>query len=145
MLLKLTDFISIGTNDLIQYTLSVDRSDDAVSYLYQPAHPAVLNLLFHIIRTASRMGKSVSICGEMAGDTQYTRLLLAMGLRRFSMNPANLLAVKDIIIHSHINRLEDELPKIIRNDDPGKSEKLLKKLNEMIFHTDADVKAAAAD
>ena len=145
VLLKLTDFISIGTNDLIQYTLSVDRSDDAVSYLYQPAHPAVLNLLFHIIRTASRMGKSVSICGEMAGDTQYTRLLLAMGLRRFSMNPANLLAVKDIIIHSHINRLEDELPKIIRNDDPGKSEKLLKKLNEMIFHTDADVKAAAAD
>ena len=145
VLLKLTDFISIGTNDLIQYTLSVDRSDDAVSYLYQPAHPAVLNLLFHIIRTASRMGKPVSICGEMAGDTQYTRLLLAMGLRRFSMNPANLLAVKDIIIHSHINRLEDELPKIIRNDDPEKSEKLLKKLNEMVFHADGDVKAATAD
>ena len=145
VLLKLTDFISIGTNDLIQYTLSVDRSDDAVSYLYQPAHPAVLNLLFHIIRTASRMGKSVSICGEIAGDTQYTRLLLAMGLRRFSMNPANLLAVKDIIIHSHINRLEDELPKIIRNDDPEKSEKLLKKLNEMVFHADGDVKAATAD
>ena len=145
VLLKLTDFISIGTNDLIQYTLSVDRGDDAVSYLYQPAHPAVLNLLFHIIRTANRMGKPVSICGEMAGDTHYTRLLLAMGLRRFSMNPANLLAVKDVIIHSHINQLEDELPKVIRNDDPEKSERLLKQLNEIAHHTDTTLKSMLAD
>ncbi|MBP8043389.1 MAG: phosphoenolpyruvate--protein phosphotransferase, partial [Neisseria sp.] len=107
-LLKLVDFISIGTNDLIQYTLSVDRGDDSVSHLYQPGHPAVLKLLQHIIRTANRMGKSVSVCGEMAGDSTYTRLLLGMGLRRFSMNPSNLLTIKDIVLRSHTGRLEEE-------------------------------------
>ena len=93
-ILKLVDFVSIGTNDLIQYLLSVDRGDDSVSHLYQPGHPAVLKTLQHIIRTANRMEKGVSICGEMAGDTVFTRLLLGMGLRRFSMNPNNLLSVK---------------------------------------------------
>ena len=130
-LLKLVDFISIGTNDLIQYTLSVDRSDDAVSYLYQPAHPAVLRLLAHIIRTANRMNKTVSLCGEMAGDTTFTRLLLGMGLRSFSMNTNNLLAVKDIVIHSHIDRLEQEILRILRNEDPDKADKLLKQLNQV--------------
>ncbi|WP_107688263.1 phosphoenolpyruvate--protein phosphotransferase [Neisseria wadsworthii] len=129
-LLRYVDFISIGTNDLIQYTLSVDRGDDSVSYLYQPAHPAVLRLLAHIIRTANRIGKSVSICGEMAGDTDFTRLLLGLGLRRFSMNTTNLLAVKDVVLHSNIDELETEIGKVMRNDDPDKSEKLLKKLNE---------------
>ena len=129
-LLKLVDFISIGTNDLIQYTLSVDRGDDAVSYLYQPAHPAVLRLLAHIIRTANRMNKTVSLCGEMAGDTTFTRLLLGMGLRSFSMNTNNLLAVKDIVIHSHIDRLEQEILRIQRNEDPDKADKLLKQLNQ---------------
>lgn len=129
-LLKLVDFISIGTNDLIQYTLSVDRGDDAVSYLYQPAHPAVLRLLAHIIRTANRMNKTVSLCGEMAGDTTFTRLLLGMGLRSFSMNTNNLLAVKDIVIHSHIDRLEQEILRILRNEDPDKADKLLKQLNQ---------------
>ena len=129
-LLKLVDFISIGTNDLIQYTLSVDRGDDAVSYLYQPAHPAILRLLAHIIRTANRMNKTVSLCGEMAGDTIFTRLLLGMGLRSFSMNTNNLLAVKDIVIHSHIDRLEQEILRILRNEDPDKADKLLKQLNQ---------------
>ena len=129
-LLKLVEFISIGTNDLIQYTLSVDRGDDAVSYLYQPAHPAVLRLLAHIIRTANRMNKTVSLCGEMAGDTTFTRLLLGMGLRSFSMNTNNLLAVKDIVIHSHIDRLEQEILRILRNEDPDKADKLLKQLNQ---------------
>ena len=129
-LLKLVDFISIGTNDLIQYTLSVDRGDDAVSYLYQPAHPAVLRLLAHIIRTANRMNKTVSLCGEMAGDTTFTRLLLGIGLRSFSMNTNNLLAVKDIVIHSHIDRLEQEILRILRNEDPDKADKLLKQLNQ---------------
>jgi len=129
-LLKLVDFISIGTNDLIQYTLSVDRGDDAVSYLYQPAHPAVLRLLAHIIRTANRMNKTVSLCGEMAGDTTFTRLLLGMGLRSFSMNTNNLLAVKDIVIHSHIDHLEQEILRILRNEDPDKADKLLKQLNQ---------------
>ncbi|QEY25605.1 phosphoenolpyruvate--protein phosphotransferase [Neisseria zalophi] len=128
-LLKHIDFISIGTNDLIQYTLSVDRSDDAVSYLYQPAHPAVLKLIQTVIRTADRMNKAVSVCGEMAGDTTFTRLLLGMGLRRFSMNPNNLLAVKDIVLHSNTLALESEAARVMRNDDPEKVEKLLKNIN----------------
>ena len=128
-ILKLTDFISIGTNDLIQYILSVDRGDDSVSHLYQPGHPAVLKMLQHIIRTANRMEKSVSICGEMAGDTAYTRMLLGMGLRRFSMNPNNLLPVKNIILHSNTALLETETAKILRSEDSEKTEKLLKLLN----------------
>ena len=128
-ILKLVDFISIGTNDLIQYILSVDRGDDSVSHLYQPGHPAVLKMLQHIIRTANRMEKSVSICGEMAGDTTYTRMLLGMGLRRFSMNPNNLLPVKNIILHSNTALLETETAKILRSEDSEKTEKLLKLLN----------------
>ena len=128
-ILKLTDFISIGTNDLIQYILSVDRGDDSVSHLYQPGHPAVLKTIQHIIRTANRMEKSVSICGEMAGDTAYTRMLLGMGLRRFSMNPNNLLPVKNIILHSNTALLETETAKILRSEDSEKTEKLLKLLN----------------
>ena len=130
-LLKLVDFISIGTNDLIQYTLSVDRGDDSVSHLYQPGHPAVLKLLQHIIRTANRMGKSVSVCGEMAGDSTYTRLVLGMGLRSFSMNPSNLLTIKDIVLRSHTGRLEEESAKLMRNEDPEKTDKLIKELNKM--------------
>lgn len=130
-LLKYVDFISIGTNDLIQYTLSVDRSDDSVSHLYQPAHPAVLKLLAHIIRTANRQNKSVSICGEMAGDSNYTRLLLGMGLRTFSMNTNNLLSVKEMVLHSDFKKLEHEIRKILRNEDPDKSELLLNKLNQI--------------
>ena len=129
-LLKWVDFMSVGTNDLIQYTLSVDRSDDAVSYLYQPAHPAIIRLLAHIIRTANRMGKGVSVCGEMAGDTKYTRMLLGLGLRKFSMNINNLLDVKDVVLHSHTERLENEMAKLMRNEDPDKMDALLKKLNE---------------
>ena len=128
-ILKLVDFISIGTNDLIQYILSVDRGDDSVSHLYQPGHPAVLKTIQHIIRTANRMEKSVSICGEMAGDTTYTRMLLGMGLRRFSMNPNNLLPVKNIILHSNTALLETETAKILRSEDSEKTEKLLKLLN----------------
>ena len=128
-LLKHVDFVSIGTNDLVQYTLSVDRGDDTVNYLYQPAHPAVIRLLAHIIRTANRMGKPVSVCGEMAGDSHYTRLLLGLGLRRFSMNVNNLLSVKNAVIHSNTLRIENEMPKIIRNEDPDKTESLIKRLN----------------
>lgn len=128
-ILKLIDFVSVGTNDLIQYTLAADRNDESVSYLYQPGHPAVLKLLLHVIRTAVRLNKPVSICGEMAGDAQYTRLLMAMGLRRFSMNANNILAVKNQIIQSDLLMLENEVQKILRNDDPDKAFKLLKKFN----------------
>ena len=130
-MLKLVDFISIGTNDLIQYTLAVDRGDDSVSYLYQPTHPAVLKLISHVIRTAHRMNKPVSICGEMAGDPKLTRLLLGMGLRRFSMNPANILAVKNMILHSHTEQLELPVQKMLRQEDPHKVETLLHKLNQI--------------
>lgn len=130
-LLKLVDFISVGTNDLIQYTLAADRGDDSVSYLYQPYHPAVLKLLQHIIRTAIRQQKPVSVCGEMAGDEHYTRLLLGMGLRRFSMNPNKLLAVKNQIIHSDTLSLEGPVQRLVRNDDPDKTRTLLKKLNRL--------------
>ena len=129
-ILKLVDFVSIGTNDLIQYLLSVDRGDDSVSHLYQPGHPAVLKTLQHIIRTANRMEKGVSICGEMAGDTVFTRLLLGMGLRRFSMNPNNLLSDKTIILQSHTGHLENDAAKILRCEDPEKTEKLIKILNQ---------------
>ncbi|MCG7658035.1 phosphoenolpyruvate--protein phosphotransferase [Wielerella bovis] len=129
-LLKWVDFVSIGSNDLVQYTLAVDRNDDSVSYLYQPAHPAIIKLLAHIIRTANRMGKTVSVCGEMAGDTQYTRLLLGLGLRTFSMNLSNLLSVKDAILHAHADKLESDVVKLVRNEDPDKVDVLLKKLNE---------------
>ena len=132
-LLKHADFISIGSNDLIQYTLSVDRNDDSVSYLYQPAHPAVLKLLAHIIRTANRLGKPVSLCGEMAGDPRFTRLLLGLGLRTFSMNTVNLLAIKDIILRSHSEQLENDISRLMRNEDPDKSDDLLKKLNAIEY------------
>lgn len=130
-MLKQVDFISIGTNDLIQYTLAADRADESVSYLYQPQHPAVLKLLQHIFRTAARFNKPVSICGEMAGDENFTRLLLGMGLRRFSMNPNNLLAVKNRIIQSDTLVLESAAQRLLRNDDPDKARSLLKKLNQM--------------
>ena len=129
-LLKIVDFVSVGTNDLIQYTLSVDRNDDSVSYLYQPAHPAIVKLLAHIIRTANRMGKTVSVCGEMSGDTRYTRLLLGLGLRVFSMNTANLLAVKDVLLKSDVSRLEERVSKMMRNEDPDKVDGMLERLNE---------------
>ena len=128
-ILQHLDFISVGTNDLIQYTLSVDRGDDSVSYLYQPAHPAVLKLLHHIFSTAKRMGKPVSVCGEMAGDLHFTRLLLGLGLRRFSMNASNLLAVKNVIIQSYAGELAAQVKKLLRLSDPEKVRQAVKKMN----------------
>lgn len=106
---KRLDFISIGTNDLIQYTLAVDRGDDSVSHLYDPLHPAVLHLIAETIAAAHAVNVPVSICGEMAGDPQLTRLLLGLGLRRFSMHPAQLLNVKQQVLKTH---LEDIAPKV---------------------------------
>lgn len=129
-LLKQVDFISVGTNDLIQYTLAADRSDESVSYLYQPHHPAVLKLVHHVLRCADKYNKPVSVCGEMAGDEGYTRLLLGMGLRRFSMNTNNILAVKNRIIHSDTLLLETDVQRLLRNQDPDKARALLKKINQ---------------
>ncbi|KAF1044857.1 phosphoenolpyruvate--protein phosphotransferase [Xylophilus sp.] len=98
--LRYFDFVSIGTNDLIQYTLAIDRADEAVAHLYDPLHPAVLRLVADVIAEANAQGKGVSVCGEMAGDTAMTRLLLGLGLRSFSMHPAQILAVKQEILRT---------------------------------------------
>lgn len=96
------DFLSIGTNDLIQYTLAIDRTDDAVAHLYNPLHPAVLKLIQMTIQAAEKYNIGLSICGEMAGDTKLTRLLIGMGMRQLSMHPSNILSVKQQILHSQM-------------------------------------------
>ena len=123
------DFLSIGTNDLIQYTLAIDRTDDSVSHLYNPLHPAVLHLIAHTIKTGHRHRVPVAVCGEMAGDLAMTRLLLGFGLRQFSMHPANLLAIKQQVLKSDLAKLEHLSNRILRVDDPEKALQLLDKLN----------------
>lgn len=124
------DFLSIGTNDLIQYTLAVDRIDDAVAHLYDPFHPAILWLISHVIQGANRAKIPVSLCGEMAGDKQFTRLLLGIGLQQFSMYPAQLLTVKNQILKSHLPDIVPLVNKIIKADHPQKMATLLTKLND---------------
>ncbi len=126
---KKLDFLSIGTNDLIQYTLAIDRADDAVSHLYDPLHPAVLTLIQHTIKSGLKAGKPVSVCGEMAGDPQLTRLLLGLGLRHFSMQPTGILAVKHQVMRSMVDEVTDLSQKLIKNIDPDKTAGLLSKLN----------------
>lgn len=123
------DFLSIGTNDLIQYTLAIDRTDDTVAHLYDPLHPAVLNLLAGIIRTADRAKVPVALCGEMAGDIALTRLLLAFGLRQYSMHIAHLLDVKQVILKSNLSQLKPLARKMLRASDPDKLRAMLEKLN----------------
>ncbi len=125
------DFLSIGTNDLIQYTLAIDRVDDEVTYLYDPLHPAVLRLIKTVIDAGQQHGVQVSMCGEMAGDPRYTRLLLGMGLSIFSAPPTSLLEVKNVIHHSRIVDLVPVVRDILNNDDPPRIAELLDKLNEM--------------
>ncbi|MDD3757395.1 MAG: phosphoenolpyruvate--protein phosphotransferase [Advenella sp.] len=107
--LKHLDFVSIGTNDLIQYTLAIDRVDNEVSDLYDPMHPAVLRLISQTIQAGERAGKAVAVCGEMAGESRYTRLLLGLGLTEFSMHPQQLLDVKKIVRTSHTNALRSKI------------------------------------
>ncbi len=123
------DFLSIGTNDLIQYTLAIDRTDDSVAHLYDPLHPAVLKLIRHTLRIAQKLGKPVSVCGEMAGDARLTRLLLGMGLRSFSMHPAHLLRVKQQILHSDLPELTLLTRRLMRAGEPERIESWLKRLN----------------
>jgi phosphotransferase system enzyme I (PtsI) len=112
------DFVSLGTNDLIQYTLAIDRADEAVAHLYDPWHPAVLQLVATTIQQARAAGKGVSVCGEMAGDPAFTELLLAMGLRSFSMHPSQLSAVKQRILRADAKRLAKQLGAVLEADDP---------------------------
>jgi phosphoenolpyruvate-protein phosphotransferase (PTS system enzyme I) len=123
------DFLSIGTNDLIQYTLAIDRADDAVAHLYNPLHPAVLRLIQITIQAAAKFGKSVSVCGEMAGDIKLTRLLIGMGMRQLSMHPAHILSVKSQILQSEENVLAKQAKKILSFNDLEKIVPLIKKYN----------------
>ena len=123
------DFLSVGTNDLIQYTLAIDRTDDTVAHLYDPLHPAVLNLLAHIFRTANKAHVPVAVCGEMAGDASLTRLLLALGLRQYSMHSAHLLDVKQQILRSNVSEIKPLAQKMLRSSDPEKLRALLDRLN----------------
>jgi len=119
MFVKRMDFLSVGTNDLIQYTLAIDRVDHEVAHLYDPLHPAVLFLLSNIIAIGAKAGVPVSVCGEMAGDAKLTRLLLGMGLREFSMHPGQLLTVKQEMLNSDLTVLVPQVRKILRNYEPA--------------------------
>ncbi len=123
------DFLSIGTNDLIQYTLAIDRIDDEVNYLYDPIHPSILRLIKYVIDAGRNAGIPVSMCGEMAGDPKYTRILLALGLREFSMDPASLLEVKQRIRLSDLAKLETALPSIMAAVEPDDLRQQVLQLN----------------
>jgi len=123
------DFLSIGTNDLIQYTLAIDRTDDTVAHLYDPLHPAVLHLVAQTIRAAKRAKIPVAVCGEMAGDASMTRLLLGFGLREFSMHPAQLLSIKQQVLRARIREAEALAARVCRTHDSAKARALLAKLN----------------
>ncbi|MBU6223732.1 MAG: phosphoenolpyruvate--protein phosphotransferase [Burkholderiales bacterium] len=119
--LRYFDFLSIGTNDLIQYTLAIDRADELVAHLYDPLHPAVLRLVADTIAESNAQGKSVSVCGEMAGDPTLTRLLLGLGLRSFSMHPTQVLAVKQEVLRADVKRLVPWAQAVLASDNPGEA------------------------
>ncbi len=131
-ILRIADFVSIGTNDLIQYLLAIDRNDEAVNYLYDPLHPAVLKTIANVIRSANKAGKPVSVCGEMAGNVKLTRLLLGMGLRRFSMYSSNILNVKKIILETEVARSCQIVNKILKTENRERIYALVDLLNEDI-------------
>ena len=119
--LRYFDFLSIGTNDLIQYTLAIDRADEAVAHLYDPLHPAVLRLLADTIGQCRAQSRPVSVCGEMAGDPAMTRLLLGLGLRSFSMHPSQVLLVKQQVLRADAGKLEAWAQQVIASDDPAQT------------------------
>ncbi len=122
-------FLSIGTNDLIQYTLAIDRTDEAVAHLYDPLHPAVLRLVQQVIAQAKRAGMPVAVCGEMAGEPEFTRLLLGMGLRQFSMHPSQLLEIKREVLRCDCGDVAPRVLKLLRSDDPMRIREQLERIN----------------
>ncbi|HJV27977.1 MAG TPA: phosphoenolpyruvate--protein phosphotransferase [Aromatoleum sp.] len=120
MFIRRLSFLSIGTNDLIQYTLAIDRSDEAVVHLYDPLHPAVLKLIGGTIQAGARFGLPVSVCGEMAGDPAYTLLLLGMGLRNFSMHPGHILEIKQQVLRADVDELAPRVQRILKMDEQSK-------------------------
>ena len=131
LFIKRLDFLSIGTNDLIQYTLAIDRVDHEVAHLYDPLHPAILQLLATTISAGAKAGVPVAVCGEVAGDTKLTRLLLGLGLREFSMHPAQLLSVKQEILNSDISEIEPQVKKILRLYEPEAIAEAVEKLQAL--------------
>ena len=127
-LAKHVDFMSIGTNDLIQYTLAIDRIDDEVSSLYDPTNPAVLSLIKKVIDSCNKSSIDVTVCGEMAGEKSYTKLLLGLGLESFSMHPQAIPEVKDIILNSNINKIKRKVNAILKSNDRFLREKLISNL-----------------
>jgi phosphotransferase system enzyme I (PtsI) len=128
LFLRRLDFLSIGTNDLIQYALAIDRTDHEVAALYDPFHPAVLRLIAMTIRAARKAGKPVAVCGEMAGDWAATRLLLGMGLTQFSMHPASLLRVKQEILLTDTSKLLPRVARLLASDEPERVKAMLARL-----------------
>jgi len=124
------DFLSIGTNDLIQYTLAIDRTDDRVSHLYNPLHPAILKLINLTIKAGNKYNKEVSICGEMAGDSKLTKLLLGMGLKHFSMHPSRILSVKKQVLNSDTQKLAALSSKVLKTKESEIIETLIRKINQ---------------
>jgi phosphotransferase system enzyme I (PtsI) len=127
--LKHLDFLSIGTNDLIQYTLAIDRTDDAVAHLYDPLHPAVISLIASVAERANRAKVPIAVCGEMAGDVDLTRLLIGLGLRQLSMHPAFLLEVKQRILKTQLSDISSMARRIARTRDPDRIRRLVERLN----------------
>jgi phosphotransferase system enzyme I (PtsI) len=125
------DFLSIGTNDLIQYTLAIDRTDDAVAHLYNPLHPSILKLISMTIKAGAKLGKPVSVCGEMAGDARFTKLLLGMGLQQLSMHPSHILSIKQQVLHSQLAELTVQARKVLGLTDTEKIELSLAKFNQI--------------
>ncbi|MDT7834282.1 phosphoenolpyruvate--protein phosphotransferase [Aquabacterium sp. OR-4] len=121
MLMQHFDFVSIGTNDLIQYTLAIDRADESVAHLYDPWHPAVLTMIANVISAANSAGKHVSVCGEMAGDTAFTEMLVAMGLRSLSMHPSQMASVKQRVLRTDSQRVARLLPSALQAEDPAQA------------------------
>jgi len=131
MFAKKLDFLSIGTNDLIQYTLAIDRVDDAVNYLYDPIHPAVITLIKQVLMAGKAAKIPVSLCGEMAGNARYTRLLLGLGLKNFSMDTNNLLEVKERVLSSDCKKSRYLVNKIIKSDNSNQARDYLDQLNQL--------------
>ncbi|CAM8298273.1 phosphoenolpyruvate--protein phosphotransferase [Candidatus Methylopumilus planktonicus] len=124
------DFLSIGTNDLIQYALAIDRTDDAVSHLYNPLHPAVLKLIALTIKSAHKYKKSIAVCGEMAGEPKLTKLLIGMGVEQLSMHPSHILSVKEKVLNSSIKNIKSSVLRLLNLNEVDKIETLLKKINQ---------------
>ncbi|CAM8307827.1 PtsA Phosphoenolpyruvate-protein kinase (PTS system EI component in bacteria) [Candidatus Methylopumilus planktonicus] len=124
------DFLSIGTNDLIQYALAIDRTDDAVSHLYNPLHPAVLKLIALTIKSANKYKKSIAVCGEMAGEPKLTKLLIGMGVEQLSMHPSHILSVKEQVLNSSIKNIKTSVLRLLNLNEVDKIETLLKKINQ---------------